>query len=88
MELDDKCGYIDEKNNIVIDLKYELAMSFFEGLAVVGLNGKVGFIDHTGKEVIPIMYDAATHFEDGEAKVKKDGKWGTIDKDNNVTWIK
>ena len=88
VELDDKCGYIDEKNNIVIDFKYELAMSFFEGLAVVGLNGKVGFIDHKGNEVIPIFYDAATHFEDGEAKVKKDGKWGTIDKENNVTWIK
>ena len=88
VELDDKCGYIDENNNIVIDLKYELAMSFYEGLAVVSLNGKVGFIDHKGKEVIPFIYDAATHFEDGEAKVKKDGKWGTIDKENNVVWIK
>lgn len=88
VELDEKCGYIDENNNIVIDLKYELAMSFYEGLAVVSLNGKVGFIDHKGNEVIPFIYEAATHFEDGEAKVKKDGKWGTIDKENNVVWIK
>lgn len=88
VELDEKCGYIDTKNNIVIDFKYDLAMSFSEGLAVVEKGGKCGYINNKGEVVIPFIYDAATKFEEGEGKVKKDGKWGTIDTSGNVVWIK
>ena len=88
VELDEKCGYIDIKNNIVIDFKYDLAMSFSEGLAVVEKGGKCGYINAKGDVVIPFIYDAATKFEEGEGKVKKDGKWGTIDPSGNVVLIK
>lgn len=88
VELDEKCGYIDENNNIIIDLQYEIAMSFSEGFAVVGKDSKCGYINKKGEIVIPIIYDAATQFLNGEGKVKKDGRWGSIDINNNITWIK
>ena len=87
MELDEKCGYIDPENNVVIPFEYETAMSFSEGYASVVKGGKCGYIDKNNEVVIPFVYDAATPFEGGEAKVKKDGRWGTIFPDGTVKWI-
>lgn len=87
VEIDEKCGYIDESNNVVIPLDYETAMSFSQGLAMVVKGGKCGYINKNNEIVIPFEYDAATPFENGEAKVKKDGKWGTLTLDNKVVWI-
>ena len=87
VELDEKCGYINEKGEVVIPLEYETAMSFSEGLAAVTKRDKFGYINKENEVVIPFEYDAATAFVDGEAKVKKDGKWGTISTDGTVKWI-
>ncbi len=87
VEIDEKCGYVDEQNNMVIPLDYETAMSFSEGVAMVVKNGKCGYINKNNEVVIPFEYDAATPFENGEAKIKKDGKWGTLTMDNKVVWI-
>ncbi len=87
VELDEKCGYIDEENNVVIPLDYDTAMSFSEGLAMACKGEKCGYINKNNEVVIPFEYDAATPFENGEAKVKKDGKWGTITTDGKITWI-
>lgn len=87
VEIDEKCGYIDENNNVVIPLEYETAMSFSEGLAMVVKGNKCGYINKNNEVIIPFEYDAGTPFENGEAKVKKDGKWGTLTPDNKVVWI-
>lgn len=87
VEIDEKCGYINEKGDVVIPLEYETAMSFSEGLAAVTKRDKFGYINKENTVVIPFEYDAATVFVDGEAKVKKDGKWGTISLDGTVKWI-
>lgn len=86
-EIDEKCGYIDEQNNVVIPLDYDTAMSFSEGLAMVCRGEKCGYINKNNEVVIPFEFDAATPFENGEAKVKKDGKWGTITTEGKITWI-
>ena len=87
VEINEKCGYIDEENNLVIPLMYDTAMSFSEGLAMVCVGEKCGYINKNNEMVIEPQFDAATAFEDGEAKVKKDGKWATLTPDGNLTWI-
>lgn len=87
VELDERCGYINDKGEVVIALEYETAMSFSEGLAAVTKRDKFGYINKENTVVIPFEYDAATAFILGEAKVKKDGKWGTIFPDGTVKWI-
>ncbi len=87
VELDEKCGYVNEQNEIVIPLDYDMAMSFSEGYACVMRGVKMGYINKNNEVVIPFEYDAATAFENGEAKIKKDGKWGTIKPDGSIIWI-
>ncbi len=87
VEIDEKCGYIDEENNVVIPLDYDTAMSFSEGLAMVCRGEKCGYIDKNNEVIVPFEYDAGTPFENGEAKIKKDGKWGTITQEGKITWI-
>lgn len=87
VELNEKCGYIDEQNNIVIPFDYDIAMSFSEGLACVAKGEKCGYINKNNEVIFNFEYDAATAFENGEAKIKKDGKWGTLTKDGSIIWI-
>ena len=86
VELDEKCGFIDEKNNVVIPFEYESALSFSEGYAVVVKDGKCGYIDKKNNLVIAFDFDAATPFEGGTARVKKDGRWGVVDTNGSVKW--
>lgn len=87
VEIDGKCGYIDDKNNVVIPFEYDTAMSFSEGYAMVVKGDKCGYINKNNEVVIPFVYAAATPFEGGEAKVKKDGKWATLTPDGKLVWI-
>lgn len=78
-----KCGYIDNKGNVVIEPQFDKAYGFAEGLAVVGYkysNGyKYGFIDRKGQFVINPIFDDATSFSEGLACVKKSQSVGYID---------
>lgn len=65
----------------IVPCKYDYVGNFYEGLAMVRLNGKSGFIDKTGKEVIPCKYNSASDFSDGLAPVSNGDKWGYINKD-------
>ncbi len=47
-----KCGYIDEKNNWIIKPQFDFALNFSEDYAVVLKDNKWGFIDKNGKIVI------------------------------------
>ena len=78
-----KYGFIDEFDNVVIDLHYDSAWDFQNGLARVykrysSTGGypytfKWGFINTNGEEVIPLIYEFAMPFENGAAEVEKDG---------------
>lgn len=86
VELNEKCGYIDSENNVVIPIEYETAFSFSENLAVVIVGGKCGYINHENELVVPCVYDAASPFEGGVARVKQAGRWGFLSPDGNIRW--
>nr|NQU90583.1 WG repeat-containing protein [Bacteroidota bacterium] len=70
-----KYGFIDKKGNIVIDTIYDGATNFFNGLALVWLDGVKIIIDKSGEEVnatyLGSISDGLSLNSDG-----KDGKYG------------
>ena len=78
---DDKFGFIDKMNNVVVPLQYEDVWNFSEGLAAVQKDGKRGFVNKMGEEVIPCQYGYTYNFVNGLAKVMHENrKWGYVDK--------
>ena len=76
-----KWGFIDGKNKIIIPFTYSKANNFSQGLASVKKNGKWGFIDRSNKTIIPFVYDEAFYFgEDGRSRVIKGKKEFVIDR--------
>lgn len=71
VEQGDKWGYINTKGEYVINLQFDGAYCFSDGLANVQVDGKVGFIDKSGKYVISPQYSNATDFYEGRAWVVK-----------------
>jgi hypothetical protein len=83
--LDGKYGFIDITNGkTVIPFKYDFALWFNEGFAVVGIytnsNWKQGYVDRNGKIIIPLKYNKAENFSEGLAAVALGSKYGFIDK--------
>lgn len=81
-----KYGFINDKGNVKIDYKYDLAFGFNENnLALVNKNGKCGYIDINGKEVIPLTLDESqAAFYNGHAFCKIGGILKLIDTDGHV----
>lgn len=81
-----KMGFIDKNDVVVIEPQYDSANDFHTALSCVSKNGKWGFINKKGEEVIPLIYEEISHwiFIEGLACVKKDGAWGAIDKKGNL----
>ncbi|NQT24128.1 WG repeat-containing protein [candidate division KSB1 bacterium] len=79
-----KCGFIDQKGNIVIKPQYDWAGMFHEGLAPVKINDKFGYINKSGELVIDFQYDSADLFFNGLAAVQKNDKTGYIDEQGKV----
>lgn len=88
-----KCGFIDERGNVVVPLRYAYARPFSGGLAAVvtghwrsetEIDGLYGFVDLDGKEVIPCEYEDVDSFSGGIAAVFKNRKWGGIDRQGNM----
>ncbi|MDR3352863.1 MAG: WG repeat-containing protein [Zoogloeaceae bacterium] len=87
VQVNGKCGYINEKGEEVIPPRFDRADDFAaNGLASVKINGKWGFIDRKGEEVIPPRFDlvesftanglAAVEIDDDECRYTR--KWGYI----------
>gem|GEM_PF-6391631 len=76
-----KWGFVDGKNKVIIPFIYSKANNFSQGLVSVKKNGKWGFIDRTNKTIIPFVYDEAFYFgEDGRSRVIKGKKEFVIDR--------
>lgn len=73
-----KYGFKDCDDNVIIPAKYDNVGCFNEGLVSISINGKMGYINHNGDMVIPAQYDFTNFFSNGLAVVCKNGKWGYI----------
>lgn len=74
-------GFIDNKGNEIIPLKYDNARDFSEGLAAVEGPGGWGYIDKNNKVIIPFKFDWADDFVDGYSRVLYAGIFYIIDKE-------
>lgn len=63
-------GFINMKGKIAIPAKYQYALAFSDGLALVKENGKFGYINTDGSIAIPMQYNDGTHFINGTSTVK------------------
>ncbi|MEM9001707.1 MAG: WG repeat-containing protein [Bacteroidota bacterium] len=80
-----RSGYINIKQDTLIDFVYEDLGVFSNGLAPAKKNGKWGFLDRDGNTVIQHQFDNEGYFyRCGLAVAKKDNKWGFIDKSGNT----
>lgn len=75
-----KWGYIDESGDFYIEPIYESAGPFYEGLAIVELEGKFGFVNKAGDLIIDAIFDDAYEMSEGHAVVSLDSKWGMINR--------
>lgn len=60
-----KYGYINKDNQMVIPARYDFAMTFSEGFAVIKNYDRYGIIDRNGKEVFPCKYIGITNMMEG-----------------------
>jgi len=67
---DNKYGFANDQDEVVIPPIYESANDFSEGLSAVKLNGKYGFIDNQGTMLKDHIFHHAFSFYDGMAFVK------------------
>ena len=73
-------GYINKHGEVVIAPRFDMAWTFSEGLALVGVEDRYGYIDAGGTMVIEARFEDAWYFSDGLAPVQLDGEWGFIDR--------
>ncbi|AWV89007.1 hypothetical protein DN745_06510 [Bradymonas sediminis] len=80
-----KENFINKKGEIVLELPYDRAENFSEGLAAVRQDDKWGFIDKTGELAIQPKFDRVHPFSEGHSAVQIGKKWGYIDKTGAFT---
>lgn len=80
---ENRYGFIDKEDNLVIDTKYEFAEDFSEDLAVVRIWGKFGYINKNDNVVVMIEYDDAKSFKNEIAEVRLGKSTFFIDKNGN-----
>lgn len=82
--LNNKCGYISDKNEIILKNIYERCSAFSEQRAAVRLNNKWALIDQKGVLLSDFIYDEINAFSNGLAVVSINGKYGYIDIDGKI----
>jgi len=82
---DEKYGFADTDENIIIPCKWSYALNFSEGLAsVTNEKGLSGYINYHGELVIPCKYKEAWPFKNGIANVRLNEVPYYIDKKNEL----
>jgi hypothetical protein len=76
-ELDNRCGFIDNKRRVVIPAQFRAVRSFSEGLAAVKpvSDNRWGYIDLSGNLKIPARFVDAGEFKGGLAACALSGIW-------------
>ena len=83
--IDEKYGFADTDENIIIPCKWSYALNFSEGLAsVTNEKGLSGYINYHGELVIPCKYKEAWPFKNGIANVRLNEVPYYIDKKNEL----
>ena len=77
-------GFIDDKGNLLGEVRWNSIRDFSEDVAVVEAKGKYGYIDANGQTVIEPQYEDALPFSETLAGVKTGGLWQYIDHKNQV----
>jgi hypothetical protein len=87
-----KCGYVDQQGNWVIEPQFVRGSRFSDGLAAVATSGDFGspvnwgYIDKTGATVISPQFSNAQPFEDGLALVER-GRGGDQGASRTILYI-
>ncbi len=78
-------GYINNKGEIVIQPKFDLAYDFNDNcLAIINENNKNGIIDLKGEYKVYPIYDSISPFKEDRAVFIKEGSMGIMDEEGNV----
>jgi hypothetical protein len=88
------CGYLDDRQRVVIRPQFRRAEEFSEGLAAVDIDeyGTCGYIDKAGKFAIPAIFQSCDAFRNGLAAIDIFNKnlgtsAGYIDKGGKLIWL-
>jgi hypothetical protein len=76
---DGKFGFLNSNGVLAIDLIWDYASKFVDGLAPVASEGKYGFIGINGDIAIRLKYDGASYFSNNRALVRIKDQYGYID---------
>jgi hypothetical protein len=79
----DKYGFINKNNELVIPCIYDNASHFNEDFALAKIKSKEFLINKNG-EIFKSKYKIVSTFNDGFAKVKQNKMFGFINKENNL----
>jgi hypothetical protein len=77
-EFQEQVGFINDRGEYAIPLKFADASNFSEGLAAAKMD-LWGYINTRGEWVIPPQFDEAFEFRDGLALIAKNDTWHYID---------
>jgi len=81
----DKWGYVDKQDKLIISFIFDEALEFRSGLAAARMGNKMGLINRDGQWVIAPKYESIFGFSDGLYAAKNKGLSGYIDKQGQ--WI-
>ncbi|MDH6355045.1 hypothetical protein M2132_001382 [Dysgonomonas sp. PH5-45] len=85
VQVNDKWGYVNDEDSIIIEPIYDYAQPFKNGIAKVARNNCWGLIDTANNIVTPLVYDFILKSEcDGLRRVRRDGKWGLLNAQNEL----
>lgn len=76
---DQKYGFIDKGNKLIVPFVYTSVTDFENGRSIVEIDGKFGMIDRSGKLILPIVFDDIGGLSNGLAYGKKDSLYAYYD---------
>jgi hypothetical protein len=77
---------VDREGAVRIELRYEGARDFSEGLAAVRDGGLWGYVDTDGRMTIPARFEQAGSFRGPLAAVHLEGRPAWIDREGRIVW--
>jgi hypothetical protein len=76
----DYWGFINDKGETAIDLKFDWVENFSDGIAMVGIGDQVAYIDKEGDEISEQRFSDGFVFNKGFAVVEKNDFFGIINR--------